>query len=104
MVWSWVTLVIVVLLVDGNKAGSSESDIVLEGVLGTLNLSLFSHTSELPVEFGELGESGSTEWVSLADKSSGGVDDDSSSVGVLSLVDEFSSLSLWAELECLVGD
>ena len=77
---------------------------MLQSDLYAWDLSFVGHRSELPADFRALGHSGSPEWVALGDEASRRIYHNSSSVGVLSIVDEFLSPPFWAKSERLVGD
>lgn len=89
-------LLSVVLLVDAHNAGSSESQVVLQGVFEIGDLSLASDASQLPAELSALGKACSSEGVSLADETARWIHDNSTAVGIVALIDEFSSFSLLA--------
>src|SRR5690625_5281081 len=44
------------LFIEGDDSGAAKANIVLEGDLGALDLTLIGHAAELPVELGALGK------------------------------------------------
>ena len=88
----------IVLLVNGHDACASESEVVLKGVLQIGNLSLGSDPSQLPTQLSALSETSCSKRVSFTDESSRRVYDNSASVSVISLIDEFSCFTFTAEL------
>ena len=63
-------LLAVVLFVDGNNAGSSQTEIVLKGVFEVGNLSLVGDSSELPAQLGTLCEPSGSKGVALTGETS----------------------------------
>jgi hypothetical protein len=95
---------VVVFFIDGDNAGSSQAEVVLQSVFKVGNLSLAGNSSQLPREFSSLGESSGSKRMSFAGQTSRWVHNNSSSVSIISLIDELSSLSLLAEAKSFVGD
>lgn len=67
LVFSDPSLLVVVLSVNTHNAGTSETNIVLKSVLNTLDLSLISHSSQLPDQFRALGQASGSQRMSLGD-------------------------------------
>ena len=77
---------------------------MLEGDFGPLNLSLLCHTSELPAEFGALGEACGSEWMALRYKPATWIHHISTPISEVTLVDALAGLSLAAQAQSLVGN
>src|SRR4051812_15035156 len=81
-------------LVDGDHGRAAEADVVLEGDLGAVDLTLVGFAAQLPGQLGALGEPRRPERVALGDQSPGGVDDDLAAVGGRLFLDQLVSLPL----------
>src|SRR4051794_36148008 len=91
-------------LVDGYHGGAAEADVVLEGDLGAVHLTLVGFAAQLPGQLGALGEPRRPERVALGDQSAGGADDYLASVGGRLFLDQLVPLPLGGEPERFLGD
>src|SRR5690606_37499427 len=82
---------------------TAESDVVLEGDLRAVDLTLVRGSAELPGEFGALREACCSEGVALRDEAAGRVDHPASAVGGVVGVDELAAVTFGAQSKCLVG-
>jgi len=73
--------------VQGNYAGSSESQIVLQGDFSDFNLPLVGHIAKLPAEFSTLSKSCSSQWVSLRNQPTAWVNYDAAAEGKFVSID-----------------
>lgn len=86
-----------------DDAGSAEAQIVLEGMLHSLDLPHFRLTSELPDEFGALRQASRAERMTFREETTRRVRDECSAVGVVSVVNEPLCSALGSRAKRLVG-
>lgn len=82
-------------LVEAKDNCTTKADVVLQGKLGTGDLTLVSLSTQLPAQLVTLRQSSGTEWMSLGDQTTAGVDNVFSTLNKVndSDVSAFSSLS-----------
>ena len=93
-----------ILFIDSDHTSASKAKVVLNTDLGSVNLALLSHASELPAELSALGHACGSKWVALGDQATAWIHDASAAVGELIAIDSLAGLALWAEAERLIRD
>lgn len=82
---------------DADDDGTTETEVVLEGVLGVGDLTVVGPATKVPDELGSLGDTSGTERVTLGDEAAGGVDEVLAAVGDVTLADHLVGLAVLAE-------
>lgn len=87
--------------VDGDDDSTTETEVVLQRVLGLGDLTVVGPTAQVPDKLGALGDTGRTERVALGDEAARGVDEVFAAVGDVAVADKLVSLALLTQAKGL---
>ena len=89
-------------LVGGDDGGAAEPDVVLQGGVDAVDLTLVGGAAQLPGQLGALGQPGGAERMALGDQPARRVDHPAAAVGGVAVVDQLGRLTLAAQPQRLV--